>query len=216
MPGMRGPPDCTRMYSAEPLPHFVDEYLAWLHEAHPTNATFDGVHLHDDLLEDLSRAAIDAQVRDLGGFARRLAAIDPSRLTETERLERPALDANIRARLFELESVRTWERNPQCYGDLVSTSLAGQVLFEYAPLAERARRILSKLRQVPRLIQAARDNIKDPPGIYIKVGLESMRGTLRFIDEDLPRAFGDLGDLHLLGDLADASTEAATAIGAYI
>ena len=52
--------DLTRMYSAEPLPHFVDEYLAWLHEAHPTNATFDGVHLHDDLLEDLSRAAIDA------------------------------------------------------------------------------------------------------------------------------------------------------------
>ena len=42
------------MYSAEPLPHFVDEYLAWLHEAHPTNATFDGVHLHDDLLEDLA------------------------------------------------------------------------------------------------------------------------------------------------------------------
>ena len=43
-----------------------------------------------------------------------------------------------------------------------------------------------------------------------------MRGTLRFIDEDLPRAFGDLNDLHLLGDLADASTEAAAAIGAYI
>ena len=92
------------MYSAEPLPHFVDGYLAWLHETHPTNATFDGVHLHDDLLEDLSRPAIEAQVRDLGGFARRLAGIDPARLTDTERLERPALDANIRARLFELDS----------------------------------------------------------------------------------------------------------------
>jgi uncharacterized protein (DUF885 family) len=204
------------MYSAEPLPHFVDEYLAWLHEVHPTNATFDGVHLHDDLLEDLSRTAIDGQVRALGGFARRLAAIDPSRLTDVERLERPALDASIRARLFELEAVRTWERNPQCYGDLMSTSLAGQVLFDYAPLAERARRVLSKLRQVPRLIQAARDNIKDPPGIFIKVGLESLRGTLRFIEEDLPRAFVNLGDLHVLSDLADASTEASHAIGGYV
>ena len=204
------------MYSAEPLPHFVDEYLSYLYEVHPTNATFDGVHLHDDLLEDWSRQAIDAQVRDLGGFARRLAAIDPARLTDTERLERPALDANIRARLFELEEVRTWERSPQQYADILATSLAGQALFDYAPLAERARRVLSKLRQVPRLMQAARDNIKDPPGIYVKVGLESMRGTLRFIDEDLPRAFGDLGDLHLLGDLADASTEAAASINAYI
>ena len=204
------------MYSAEPLPHFVDEYLAWLHETHPTNATFDGVHLHDDLLEDLSRAAIDGQIRDLGGFGRRLAAIDPARLTEAERLERPALDANIRARLFELETIRTWERNPQYYGDLISTSLAGQVLFDYAPLPERARRVLSKLHQVPRLMQAARDNIKDPPGIFIKVGLESLRGTLRFIEEDLPRAFGGLHDMRVLGDLADASTEAARAIEAQV
>src|SRR5678816_2860002 len=107
-----------QMYSAEPLPHFVDEYLSYLYEVHPTNATFDGVHLHDDLLEDWSRQAIEAQIRDLGGFARRLGAIDPARLTDSERLERPALDASIRARLFELEEVRTWERSPQQYADL--------------------------------------------------------------------------------------------------
>src|SRR5688572_19621282 len=204
------------MYSAEPLPHFVDEYLSYLYEVHPTNATFDGVHLHDDLLEDLGRPAIDAQVRELGAFAPRLAAIDPARLTEVERLERPALDANIRSRLFELETVRTWERSPQHYSDILATSLAGQALFAYAPLAERARRVVSKLRQVPRLMQAARDNIKDPPGIFIKVGLESLRGTLRFIEDDLPRALGGLHDLHVLGDLADASTEAAVAISGCI
>ena len=204
------------MYSAEPLPHFVDEYLAYLYEVHPTNATFDGVHLHDDLLEDLSRSAIDGQVRELGSFARRLAAIDPARLTDTERLERPALEANIRARLFELEAIRTWERSPQHYSDMLATSLAGQALFAYAPLTERARRIVSKLRQVPRLMHAARDNIKDPPGIFVKVGLESLRGTLRFINDDLPRAFSRLDDMHILGDLADASTEAATAIERYV
>jgi uncharacterized protein (DUF885 family) len=204
------------MYSAEPLPHFVDEYLSYLYEVHPTNATFDGVHTHDDLLDDLSRQAIDAQIRDLGGFARRLAAIDPARLTDTERLERPALEASIRGRLFELEEVRTWERSPQHYADVLATSLAGQALFDYAPLAERARRVLSKLRQVRKFIQSATDNIKEPPGIFVKVGLETMRGTRRFIDEDLPRAFGDLNDLHLLGDLADAAADGSAAVGGYI
>jgi uncharacterized protein (DUF885 family) len=204
------------MYSAEPLPHFVDEYLAYLYEINPTTATFDGVHVHDDLLEDFSRQAVDAQIRTLGGFARRLAAIDPNRLTDVERLERPALESSIRARVFELEDVRTFERSPQLYADTLATSLAGQALFDYAPLAERARRVLSKLRQVPRLMQSAQDNIKDPPGIFIKVGLESLRGTLRFIHDDLPRAFADLGDLHLLGDLADAATEASNAIGAHV
>jgi uncharacterized protein (DUF885 family) len=203
------------MYSAEPLPHFVDEYLAYLHEVHPTSATFDGIHLHDDLLEDYGRQAVDGQVRDLGALARRLAAIDPGRLTDVERVEKPTLENSIRGRLFELERVRTWERNPQFYADIIATSLAGQALFEYAPLAQRARRIVSKLRQVPRLVQAARDNIKDPPGIFVKVGLESMRGTQRFIDEDLPRAFSRLDDMHILGDLADASVEASASIGAY-
>ena len=204
------------MYSAEPLPHFVDEYLAYLYEINPTTATFDGVHVHDDLLEDFSRPAIDAQIRTLGGFARRLAAIDPARLTDIERLERPALESSIRARLFELEEVRTFERSPQLFADTLATSLAGQALFDYAPLAERARRVHSKLRQVPRLMQAARDNIKDPPGIFVKVGLESLRGTLRFIHDDLPRAFANLGDMHLLGDLADASTEAWNSVSSYV
>jgi uncharacterized protein (DUF885 family) len=76
--------------------------------------------------------------------------------------------------------------------------------------------VASKLRQIPRLIQAARDNIKDPPGIFVKVGLESLRGTQRFIDEDLPRAFSRLDDLHVLGDLADTSMAASAAIGSYI
>jgi uncharacterized protein (DUF885 family) len=204
------------MYSAEPLPHFVDEYLSYLYEVHPTNATFDGVHVHDDLLEDLGRPAVDGQIRELGAFARRLAAIDPARLTDVERLERPAIEANIRSRLFELETTRSWERSPQHYSDILATSLAGQTLFGYAPLAERARRVVSKLRQAPRLMQAARDNIKDPPGIFVKVGLESLRGTLRFINDDLPRAFNRLDDLHILGDLADASTAAATAIEGYV
>src|SRR5262249_47188165 len=154
--------------------------------------------------------------RDLGGFARRLAAIDPARLTDVERLERPALDASIRARLYELEVVRTWERNPQYYGDLLSTSLAGQVLFDYAPLAERARRVVSKLHQTKRLMQAARDNVKEPAGIFVKVGLESLRGALRFIEDDLPRAFSALDDPFVLRDLADASTEASQAVGATV
>ncbi len=204
------------MYSAESLGHFVDEYLAFLHETHPTSATFDGVHLHDDLLEDYSRQAIDTRVRELGAFGRRLAAIDPAALTVVERVERPFLEDDIQARLFELEDIRTWERSPQLYAELLSTSLASQVLFPYAPLTERARRVLSKLRQAPRLLQAARENIKEPPGLFVKIGLETLRGTLRFVEEDLPRGLADVDDLGLLSDLADATTEAADALRGYI
>ena len=204
------------MGECEPLPHFVDDLLGYLHETHPTHSTLDGVHMHDDLLEDLSRQAIEGESHALSGYLRRLDEIAPEGLTEVEKLEHRMLASNIRARMFELEAVRTWERNPQYYADVLASSLAGQALFTHAPASERARRVLSKLRQTPRLIQAARDNIKDPPGIFVKVGIETLRGALKFIEQDLPRAFSDVDDLHLLGDLADAQTEASQALLSYL
>src|SRR4051812_31735130 len=204
------------MIASEPLPHFVDDLLGYLHETHPTYATLDGVHTHDDLLEDVSRHGIESEARALAGYLRRLDEINRDALTGVERLEHRMLTSHLQGRMFELEAVRTWERNPQYYSDLLASSLAGQTLFAHAPAPERARRVLSKLRQTPRLIQAARDNVKEPPGIYVKVGIETMRGALKFIDEELPRAFADLDDLHLLGDLADAQTEASHAVASYV
>src|SRR5437879_3626772 len=197
------------MIASEPLPHFVDDLLGYLHETHPTHATLDGVHTHDDLLEDVSRQAIESEAHALSGYLRRLDEINKDALTTVERLEHRMLTSHLQGRMFELEAVRTWERNPQYYSDLLASSLAGQTLFTHAPAAERARRVLSKLRQAPRLIQAARDNIKDPPGIYVKVGIETMRGALKFIDEELPRAFADVDGLQLPGDLADRPPGAA-------
>lgn len=204
------------MHVSEPLPHFVDDYLAYLHESGPTGAALDGVHTHDDLLEDFSREAIDSQIHALAGFSRRLNEINAEALTAPERVDHPLVASNIKARAFELEHVRTWERNPQFYADVLASSLAAQTLFNYAPAEERARRVLSKLRQTPRLLRAARDNIKDLPGIYVKVGLETLRGAQTFIESDLPRAFAALDDLHILGDLADAQTEALDALKSYI
>lgn len=204
------------MIATEPLHHFVDDYISYLHETSPTGATVDGVHGFDDHLEDLSRAAIDAHVQNLSSFARRLASMNNESLTPTERIERPWIASHIQGRLHEFEQIRTWERNPHYYAELLSASLATQTLFEHASTEQRARRVLSKLRQTPRLMASARDNIKDPPGIYIKNSLETLRGTRHFIESDLPKAFLEVDDLGLLGDLADAQAEAIAAIGSYI
>src|SRR6266545_221852 len=153
------------MQAAEPLPHFIDDYLNYLYEAHPTSATMDGVHLHDDLLEDFRKPAVDTHLSALAGFARRLDAIPVETLPDVERVEHAIVSANIRARVFEYEQVRSWERNPYSYGEVLASSLAAQAIFDYAPAAERARRVVSKLRQTPRLIEAARENIKETPAM---------------------------------------------------
>lgn len=203
-------------HSTEPLSRFVDDYLGYLHESHPTEAAFDGVHLHDDLLEDYSRESIDTQARELGGWARRLEGISVSTLAGEERIEHRVLADSIRARLFALEELRPWQRSPLHYAETLASSVAVQMLFPHAPLADRARRIVSKLRQTPRLLEAARKNVTDPPGLFAKVGIETFDGVLTFFDRDLPLAFRELDDMHVLGDLADASTVALDALRDYI
>lgn len=200
---------------AEPFQHFVDDYLSYLYEAHPTSATLDGIHVHDDLLDDLSRTAIDSHSGALAGFARRLDAIPSAPLSPVDQVEHRIVKANIESRQFDTDRVHSWERDPHLYGQTLAASLAAQAIFPFAPETDRARRLLSKLRQVPRLVQAARDNIKDPPAIFVKTGIDTFRGVVTFIDTDLPRAFASLDDMHLLADLADASTEATTALSAY-
>src|SRR3954465_1474497 len=114
------------MIASEPLPPFLDDLLGHLHATHPTNATLDGVHTHDDLLEDVSRHGVDSEAHALAGYLRRLDEINRDAPTAVERLAHRMRTARLQARMFELEAVRTWERNPQFYSDLLASSLAGQ------------------------------------------------------------------------------------------
>jgi len=203
-------------HSAEPLAQLLDEYVSYLHETNPTIAGLDGIHEYDDLLEDPSKESIEAQIRELGGWSRRLEGILSSTLTSREKRERKVLADNIDARLFQLEQIRPWQSNPLHYAETLATSLSSQVLFNYAPVSDRARRLVSKLRQVPRFLDAAQENISDPPGLFVRVGLESLEGVLLFVERDLPKVFRNLDDMHILGDLADASTLASNALRNYL
>ena len=122
--------------------NFIDDLLEYLYEAHPTSATLDGVHTHDDLLEDFSRQTIESESHALAGYLRRLDEIRVDGLTATERLEHRMLAANLRSRMFDLEEIRTWEKNPQHYADTLASSIAGQALFTHAPAAEDRKSVV--------------------------------------------------------------------------
>ena len=99
----------VQMYQPNPS-RIVDEYLSYL-TVHPTNATFDGSICTTTCsrTEPAVDRVADSRPRRLREAARRHRS---ARLTDTERLERPALDASIRARLFDLEEVRPWDAIP--------------------------------------------------------------------------------------------------------
>jgi len=160
----------------------------------------------DDLLEDLSRAAVERRPT-LSSFAAPRVENNES-LTAIERVERPGCSAHS-SRLHELERYARGAQ-PQLYGEILAASLATQVSSTMRPPRSGRTRALETPPGAAMMLAAPRTSRNR--GIYIKTASIPER-TLRFSRTTF-QSVRRRGRSGLLGDLADAQTEAIDAIKA--
>jgi uncharacterized protein (DUF885 family) len=202
--------------AAASFPKLVEEYLADLHSRRPSLAASSGVHAHDGKLEDFSGSAIGDEVAAIKRFQSRLEKIPPLELSYSDLIDYQIIASNMKSRLLELEQVRSFERNPQVYNDVFSSGLMQIAMFDYAQPEERLRSVISKEKQAARLLDSARNNVRAIPEIFRKISIESFKGTLSFVQTDLPKAFAGVGDAKLQKEFARSTKSAADAIQKYI
>src|SRR6478672_11455076 len=205
--------------SATPAPQFaalVDEYLDQFARHHPSIAAGNGIHAHDGELEDFSAPAIAAEIDWLRGFRRRIDAVDPVALTPDERVDRRILQGVIDGWLLDLDTVRTWARNPMIYASAISDGVHNWMTMESSPAASRARQATTKLAGVRRLLAAARDNLRNPPRVFVSRAIVMFRGAAALMVRDLPLAFADVADRTVQDGLTSAANDARQAINEYI
>ena len=202
--------------AAADFPKLVNDYLLDMHSRHPALAAASGIHAWDGRLEDYSGAALAAEVDQIKRFQSRLEKIPPLSLQSSDIFDYQIIQSNMRARLLELEQIKDYVRNPKIYNDLIAQGLLQIAMFEYAPADSRLRHLISKEKQIPRLLESARANLNKPPAIFLKIALESFRGTQSFIQNDLPRAFASVKDAKLQAEFKKSTKTAATAIAKHI
>jgi uncharacterized protein (DUF885 family) len=206
----------TRM--ATPSSQFaalVDEYLDQFARRHPSIAAGNGIHTHDAMLEDFSAGAIAAEVEWLPAFRRRLDAVDPSPLTADERVDQRILLGIIDGWLLDLDTVRTWTRNPMIYASAISDGVHNLMTMESSPAASRAKQATTKLTAVPRLLASARENLRNPPQVFVERAIVMFHGAAELIARDLTLAFADVADQAVQDDLKAAAGNARRAIDEY-
>ncbi len=194
---------------------FVDRYLDGFARRHPSIAAGNGLHNHDDRLDDFSAPAIAAEIATLKTAAAELAAFSDSSLTPDERVDKRILAGVIDGWLLEQETLENWKRNPMTYASALSDGVHNLMTMENEASPVRMRRIIAKLAGVPALLQAARTNIVNPPRIFAERGLGMMRGASTMLTTDLPVAFVTAKGTPLMDSLLSAATVAAKAIDAY-
>jgi uncharacterized protein (DUF885 family) len=202
--------------AASSFPKIVDEYIADLYARYPNIAAASGLHAWDGRLEDFSSSAIADEISAIKKFQSRLEKVPPLQLELSELFDYQIIASNMNSRLLELEQIKSYERRPQLYNDVISTGLLYIATFEYAPADSRIRHLISKEKQIPRLLDAARSNARNVPAVYLKVALESFKGTLAFVQTDLPKAFAVVKDAKLQAEFKKSTRTAAEAISKYI
>ncbi len=194
---------------------FVDRYLDGFALRHPSIAAGNGLHDHDDLLDDFSAQAITSEIATLKASAAELAAFSDSSLTPDERVDKRILAGVIDGWLLEQETLANWKRNPMTYASALSDGVHNLMTMENDVAPVRMRRIIGKLAGVPAFLQAARTNIVNPPKIFAERGLGMMRGASSMLTTDLPIAFAAQKGTPLMDSLLNAAAIATQQIDAY-
>jgi uncharacterized protein (DUF885 family) len=148
---------------------------------------------------------LDQQITTLKNFRKVMESIDPKQLSEAVRVDHTLVLDDINARLLSLENIRPWEKNPDQYSSGVTNSIFVIMARTFAPPADRLKSVIAREKQIPAVFQAARQNLKNPPPIYVDVALEQIPGIISFFQKDVPEAFKDVKDQTLLTQFTAAN-----------
>jgi len=184
---------------------FFDEFYF---PYNPTTATSSGIHTYDSKLDDYSRAGEMKREAVLKKFESEFAMLPAS-------ADRDLVLSTIRDGLLEIETIRMWERNPDQYSSGITSSAFTIMSRTFAPPEVRIKSLTARERQMPKALQDARVNLKNPPRIYTEVALEQMPGNISFFENDVPLAFKTVSDKKLLAEFRSANAAVIKALREY-
>ena len=197
------------------LTQVIDDYIRDSNAYQPAGASARGFHEHDGRLGDRSEAAVDERMAWAARMLDRLATLDSQALSGEEPYEADLLQRRLRWELTEHDAVRSWQRSPGGYLGTIGSACNGLVIRDFAPLDERLRSLVSRLRAVPELLAQARANLRGPSRYHVETALEQAGGIRALFARDLPAAAAASKDAALRQDFEQANAGALAAVDTF-
>ena len=179
---------------------FFDIYYTY----HPVHATRQGLHQYDNSLGHYRRDEIEETLRRMKAVQAQVAEIDPASMDRLHALDHPVLTTRLKREIYWVETWRFWENNPLFYKDIITEGLFNLVSRSFAPLEARLQCVIDRERDVPAVLQAARDNLVNPPAVYTEQAIRYMQGARLFFTE-IPKVFEAVADPALRREFEQAN-----------
>ncbi len=200
---------------------FVDRYFDARFRFSPSDGTSAGFHEYDEKLEDRSRAAIRARITELEAQLAALNGLDRSKFSPDDAIDAAVLDGQIRGELLDLDTLRVLKTNPMPYIGLPGGAIDGLMKRNFAPPNKRLRAVIARLKGVPALHAALKENITTPPKEFTDLAIRMAKGSVGFFEDSVASWAKDAAgsDAVLLAEFTganDAAIASTKAIAAWL
>ncbi|MDI6808892.1 MAG: DUF885 domain-containing protein [Candidatus Eisenbacteria bacterium] len=176
------------------LQKLVDDYASFLFSKNPVAATALGVHTEDGRLGDYDEASLKEEIKGLKALKQRLAKIPADGPAIEQRIEHEYLSSKLDTWIADLEEIRALQKNPSMYSELCMYGIFLLMSRDFAPAPDRAKSVISRLKEMPRVLGQGKENVKNPPKVYAEIARDVTKGgedflieVSRFLETALPK-----------------------------
>jgi uncharacterized protein (DUF885 family) len=179
--------------ASEKFAQLSDQFLKDSLALSPTSASVAGYHKHvdpktgktielDAILDDLSLQAIARQRAFYAAWRERfrdetpVASLDPEDAADWQ-----LIDDQIGLNLLEFDSIQAYRHHPTVPVELIGNALFAPLSQTYAPKDVRLGHILSRISQIPRLLDQVKPYLADADPIFVQTAIQENDGNIDLI-----------------------------------
>lgn len=189
------------------------QYLEEEFRQRPLEATRLGDHRFDHLLDDVSPKARTAWTeRYRKTLAELPTRIDKGKLSRAGQIDFEIFEHHLKKQIWLAENTRPFEEDPRTYNDYITESVYLLLTQSTLPPAVNVKNCVARIRQVPRIVEAARASLQKPPRVVVETALRQNRGAISFYESGI---FELAGETPHLSELKKAAVTVVPVLKEY-
>ena len=166
----------------------AERYLDTSQRLFPTQASINGYHKYDGLLEDFSAPSVAKMTEIYKKFRKELAGVDRSKLSVSAQVDRSLLVQDCEASLLALTQLKPFLKDPLFYNDILgsSTLFITQTPPDSKDFPARMESLIARMKRIPPFLAQAKKNLTNPARVQTDFCLVLNPGNLEFFQKTLP------------------------------
>jgi uncharacterized protein (DUF885 family) len=138
--------------------------------------------------------------------------VDYARLSRAAQIDFEIFQHDLTRSIWLGQNTRPFEEDPRAYGDYISDSVYLLLAQSTLPPETNIANCLARMALIPRVVDAARENLRNPPRVCLETAIRQNQGAIGFYERDL---FQFAGKTPQLAALKSAAARVADCLRDY-